>query len=170
MILTYDAVLAFRDPHGQWGHMGLGTVICVINTVLIWAYTLSCHSCRHIVGGRLKHFSKHPVRYWLWERVSKLNARHMQLAWVSLIWVAVTDFYVFLVATGTIADPQVLLKHRNRSCMSRELCMTRARTATVRRRRGRRRRCRAARRDRGPRAGRCVPRSSASRCSARRTR
>ena len=37
-----------------------------VNVVLIWAYTLSCHSCRHITGGRLKHFSKHPVRYRIW--------------------------------------------------------------------------------------------------------
>ena len=37
----------------------------------------SCHSCRHITGGRLKHFSKHPVRYWAWTQISKLNKRHM---------------------------------------------------------------------------------------------
>ena len=59
--------------------MGLGTVLMLINVVLIWLYTLSCHSCRHIVGGRLRHFSKHPVRYQLWTWVSKLNARHAQL-------------------------------------------------------------------------------------------
>ena len=53
--------------------MGLGTLIMVVNVVLIWLYTLSCHSCRHIVGGRLRHFSKHPVRYKLWTWVSKLN-------------------------------------------------------------------------------------------------
>ena len=62
--------------------MGLGTLVLLVNVVLIWLYTLSCHSCRHIIGGRLKHFSKHPVRYRLWTLVSKLNARHMQLAWV----------------------------------------------------------------------------------------
>ena len=31
------------------------------------------------------HFSKHPVRYWLWTRSRKLNARHMVLAWVTLV-------------------------------------------------------------------------------------
>ena len=46
--------------------MGLGTLIMLVNIVLIWLYTLSCHSCRHTVGGRLRHFSKHPVRYKLW--------------------------------------------------------------------------------------------------------
>ena len=62
--------------------MGLGTLIMIVNIVLIWLYTLSCHSCRHIVGGRLRHFSKHPVRYRLWTWVSKLNAKHAHYAWV----------------------------------------------------------------------------------------
>ena len=63
LILTYDAVLTFRNADGEWGHMGLGTLVFLVNIVLIWLYTLSCHSCRHAVGGRLRHFSKHPVRY-----------------------------------------------------------------------------------------------------------
>lgn len=45
-ILTYDTVLAFRDEHYEWGHMGLGTLVFLVNIVLIWAYTISCHSCR----------------------------------------------------------------------------------------------------------------------------
>ncbi|AEM81153.1 hypothetical protein [Streptomyces violaceusniger] len=105
-ILTYDTVLGFRDEHGRWGHMGLGTLVLLANIALIWAYTLSCHSCRHIVGGRMKHFSRHPVRYRLWGWVSGLNARHMQLAWASLISVAVADFYVYLVASGAFDDPR----------------------------------------------------------------
>lgn len=105
-ILTYDAVVSFRNHAGQWGHMGLGTVILVINATLLWLYSISCHSCRHIIGGRLKHFSKHPIRYKMWGVVSKLNARHMQLAWFSLVFVALTDLYVRLVASGTIRDPR----------------------------------------------------------------
>ena len=98
VILSYDAILGFRDQKGHWGHLGLGTVILVINAILIWAYTLSCHSCRHITGGRLRNFSKHPVRYWAWTKVSILNAKHMQLAWVSLVWLVVSDFYIYLLA------------------------------------------------------------------------
>ena len=99
-------MLGFRDDKAHWFHMGLGTVILLINAALIWAYTLSCHSCRHIVGGRLKHFSQHPIRYWAWTQVSKLNARHMQLAWVSLVWLVVTDFYIFLLAGNAFSDPR----------------------------------------------------------------
>ncbi|WP_093896860.1 hypothetical protein [Streptomyces sp. Ncost-T10-10d] len=105
-ILTYDTVLSFRDEHYAWGHMGLGSLIFLANITLIWAYTLSCHSCRHIIGGRLRHFSKHPVRYRLWGWVGRLNARHMLLAWASLISVALADFYVCLVASGAFDDPR----------------------------------------------------------------
>jgi len=106
IILTYDAVTAFRDRTGAWGHLGLGTVVLLANAALLWLYSLSCHSCRHIVGGRLKHFSKHPLRYRLWTWVSALNRWHMQLAWVSLVGVALTDLYVRLLATGAFSDPR----------------------------------------------------------------
>ena len=106
VILFYDAVMAFRDETGAWGHMGLGTLILLVNATLLWLYSLSCHACRHAVGGRLKHFSKHPVRYWMWTRVSRLNARHMQYAWLSLFWVLFTDLYIRLVASGAITDPR----------------------------------------------------------------
>jgi hypothetical protein len=106
LVLTYDLLLAFRDEDGDWGHAGLGTLIFLVNIVLIWLYTLSCHSCRHAVGGRLRHFSKHPIRYKLWTVVSKLNARHAQYAWLSLFSVAIADFYVYLLATGQFNDPR----------------------------------------------------------------
>jgi hypothetical protein len=104
VILFYDAALAFRDKTGAWGHMGLGTLILLVNAVLLLLYSVSCHSCRHIVGGRLNNFSRHPLRYRAWTLVSRLNARHMQFAWASLFTVAFADFYVLLVASGTITD------------------------------------------------------------------
>ncbi|MBO0854170.1 MAG: hypothetical protein J2P18_10425 [Nocardia sp.] len=107
LVNTYDAIMAFHGRGGGFG-LGLGNFILVANVVLLWAYTLSCHSCRHITGGRLKHFSAHPVRYWLWTQVSRLNTRHMQLAWTTLATLAITDFYVMLVASGTISDPRIV--------------------------------------------------------------
>jgi hypothetical protein len=41
----------------------------------------------------------------MWNQVSKLNERHMPLAWVSMIAVALADLYVLLVARGTISNP-----------------------------------------------------------------
>ncbi|HEY2577870.1 MAG TPA: hypothetical protein VGI74_16315 [Streptosporangiaceae bacterium] len=100
---TYDVTQAFRGPDGDFG-FGLGTLIMLANVVLLWGYTLSCHSCRHITGGRLKHFSKHPARYWIWTQISKLNARHMQLAWITLGTLMLTDLYIMLVASGAFSD------------------------------------------------------------------
>jgi hypothetical protein len=104
VILSWDAILGFRGHDGAWGHAGLGTIVLLVNAALLWLYSLSCHACRHTVGGRLKHFSKHPVRYWMWTQVSRLNVWHMQLAWISLGWVVVTDLYIRLVASGAITD------------------------------------------------------------------
>ena len=110
LILTYDALLGFRfvvDGEHRFG-VGLGTLILLTNATLLWLYSLSCHSCRHIVGGRLTHFSKHPVRYRFWVLVSRLNPRHMQFAWVSLFGVALTDLYIALVSAGTFSDPRLV--------------------------------------------------------------
>jgi hypothetical protein len=108
LILTWDVVLAFGPAPGESDgiHMGLGTVLMLANVALIWLYQLSCHSCRHIVGGRLRHFSKHPVRYRLWTWVSKLNARHANYAWLSLFSVALVDLYIYLLASGAFDDPR----------------------------------------------------------------
>jgi hypothetical protein len=103
LLNTYDMVQAFRGPDGSFG-FGLGSLIMTVNVVLLWGYTLSCHSCRHITGGRLKHFSKHPVRYWIWTQVSRINRRHMQLAWTTLGTLMLTDLYIWLVASGAISD------------------------------------------------------------------
>ena len=103
ILLTYDVAQAFRGPDGNFG-FGLGTLILLVNVVLVWGYSLGCHSCRHITGGRLKHFSKHPVRYWMWTKVSWLNARHMQFAWASLGTLMLSDLYIMLVASGAISD------------------------------------------------------------------
>jgi len=102
LINTYDAIVAFHSPEG-FG-FGLGNLILVGNVVMLWAYTASCHSCRHIVGGRLKHFSAHPVRYRSWTAISRLNTKHMELAWTTLGTLAVTDFYVMAVSAGWIED------------------------------------------------------------------
>ena len=107
LVNSYDVVRAFQGGDGGVG-VGLGTLIMLANVALLWAYTASCHSCRHITGGRLRHFSRHPVRYWIWTQVSKLNARHMQLAWITLGTLMLTDAYIALVAAGAFSDLRIV--------------------------------------------------------------
>ena len=101
--LTYDAVAAFSFPSGPG--VGVGTVVLVVNAVLIWGYLGGCHSCRHVLAGRLNHFSRHPLRYRLWTFAGRLNAKHQEWAWASMIWIALADVYIRLVAAGVLSDP-----------------------------------------------------------------
>jgi hypothetical protein len=107
VINTFDAIRAFGTEDGEFG-LGLGNIILVVNVILLWAYTASCHSCRSIIGGKLNHFSKHPVRYKVWGWVSVLNGRHMLLAWVTLATLAITDFYIWGLASGWYSDPRII--------------------------------------------------------------
>jgi hypothetical protein len=100
--LWWDTILAFQFSNG-FG-MGLGTVVILINAILLSLFSLSCNSCRHVCGGYIDSFHSAPKRYKVWSFISRLNGRHMEYAWVSLIWVALTDLYVRLVSMGVIQD------------------------------------------------------------------
>jgi hypothetical protein len=109
--LWLDAGLAV--VHGGAITVGLGVVILFINAFLLTGYSLSCHSLRHLVGGRLDCFScsrRAKVRYSLWQRLTSLNLRHMSWAWASLISVTLADVYVRLAAVGAIVDPAVVIR------------------------------------------------------------
>jgi hypothetical protein len=91
---------------GQFG-IGVGTVVMLVNAGLLTGYTFGCHSWRHLIGGQLDCFSCDKAvspRFGMWKRSTWLNERHMAFAWFSLVWVAFTDFYIYLVSSGTIHD------------------------------------------------------------------
>src|SRR6202161_40597 len=71
VINSYDAIVAFHSGReiGGFG-FGLGNIILLGNVIMLWVYTLSCHSCRHVTGGWLKHFCKKPVPYWLCTQIN----------------------------------------------------------------------------------------------------
>lgn len=107
--LWYDAVVAY-DWGGHFG-IGLGSLIMSVNIIMLTLYTFSCHSLRHLAGGKLDCFSCASFgkpRYGAWRGITFLNERHMLLAWTSLITVGFTDFYIRLVATGAIHDLRIL--------------------------------------------------------------
>jgi hypothetical protein len=112
VILSYDVWLAlwFTDTatgQTEFG-IGLGTLIMLVNVVLIASYTFGCHSLRHLVGGRHDEISKSGVRETCYNCSSALNRRHMLFAWLSLFSVALTDVYIRLCSMGILNDPRIL--------------------------------------------------------------
>lgn len=106
--LWHDVIKAFNFS-GHFG-MGFGTLILLVNTILLSGYTFSCHSFRHLVGGNLDCFScakAGKVRFKLWQGGSSINEHHMLWAWTSLFAVMAADLYVRLVACGSIVDLRI---------------------------------------------------------------
>ncbi|MCL4245220.1 MAG: succinate dehydrogenase [Candidatus Dadabacteria bacterium] len=106
LFLWIDALHAFKFEDG-FG-IGVGTIVLVINAFLLSMYSLTCHSFRHLVGGKLDVFSKCPTRFRIWGKISVWNEHHMSWAWVSLFSVALADLYVFLLAKGVITDIRII--------------------------------------------------------------
>ena len=109
LILWYDAIHAFFF-NGRFG-IGVGSLVLTANITLLTLYTFSCHSLRHIVGGKVDCFSCVAFggpRHTAWRGLTVLNERHMLFAWLSLFSVGLADLYIRLVATGSIQDLRLL--------------------------------------------------------------
>jgi hypothetical protein len=127
ILLAWDALQAFwwpttragvLDGSGHFG-VGLGTLIMIVNVVFLSGYTLGCHSLRHLLGGRLNCYScavnngkdmsyQTGSGYRLWRLSTRFNERHMLWAWLSLISVGFTDFYIRMCAMGVWTDPRII--------------------------------------------------------------
>jgi hypothetical protein len=112
-ILSYDAILAFRwvgaDGAKHFG-MGVGTLVMVVNVILLGSYTFGCHSLRHVAGGKMDCFSCTAfgrAQHKAWQGVSWFNRRHMLFAWCSLFSVGFTDFYIWMCSSGRINDIRI---------------------------------------------------------------
>jgi hypothetical protein len=106
--LWVDAIQSLQVD-GQW-RIGLGVAVLGFNALLLTGYSLSCHSLRHLVGGRMDCFSctrRAQVRHTMWGRLTQLNRHHMAWAWASLLSVTFADVYVRLLAMGVIVDPAI---------------------------------------------------------------
>ena len=105
LFLWFDAVVAF-DFNGRFG-IGFGSLLMLVNVVLLSGYTFGCHALRHLAGGGLDCFScsrTARVRWRLWKGVSVLNVRHDRWAWASLFSVLLTDVYIRLLMQGWLSD------------------------------------------------------------------
>ncbi len=87
----------------QFG-VGVGSIVLLANTTLLTFYTISCHSFRHLIGGKKDCLSSHKTCHACYSCVSRLNPRHMNFAWMSLFSVMFADLYIRLVAMGVWSD------------------------------------------------------------------
>ena len=78
---------SFAFRRAAW-RIGLGSVILLADSLLLTGYSFSCHSLRHIVGGRIDCFSCSAVEPDPTRRLAeaqRAQARHMAWAWTSLV-------------------------------------------------------------------------------------
>lgn len=104
--LSWDAFVSYIWPSPGGGNefgIGIGSIVLTLNPMFLGAYTLGCHSLRHIIGGRKDTLGTGAGRT-AYDCVSCLNRRHMMWAWISLFWVGFTDLYVRLCSMGIWTD------------------------------------------------------------------
>ena len=105
--LWFDAIVAF-DFNGRFG-IGFGTLLMLVNVVLLSGYTFGCHAFRHLAGGGLDCFTcsrSAQARFRLWRGITVLNIRHDRWAWASLTSVLATDIYIRVLMHGWLIDPR----------------------------------------------------------------
>jgi hypothetical protein len=91
---------------GNFG-VGVGSLVYLLDVVFLTLYTFSCHSFRHLLGGKLdcfscSNFTQH--RYNAWKKQSVINENHMVFAWISLFTVGFTDLYIRMCSMGIWQD------------------------------------------------------------------
>jgi hypothetical protein len=94
-VLWYDVLQAFHYKDGIY--IGVGSVLMLLNVVLLTGYTFSCHALRHAVGGNIDCYSCvmfGKQRHDTWKLVSALNPFHGTFAWFSLGSVVAVDAYI----------------------------------------------------------------------------
>src|SRR6516162_5509691 len=101
------------------GSSSLGTWIPAVPPIIPYAFAtlpfilgfrLTCYYYR---GAYYRSFWQAPTacavrephaRYSAWTQISRMNTKHMQLAWITLGTLMLTDLYILLVASGAISD------------------------------------------------------------------
>jgi uncharacterized membrane protein (DUF485 family) len=111
-LLSWDAWKAmwFENPatgQVEFG-IGVGTLILVVNVILLGSYTFGCHAFRHLVGGFKDEVSKSPVCDKAYACSTALNYKHQLFAWCSLFSVAFSDVYIRLCSMGIWSDLRLL--------------------------------------------------------------
>ena len=108
-ILMYDFWLSvnFHDETGDAFGLSVGSLILLLNVVLLSGYTFGCHAFRHVVGGGSNEWTGSAInrlKYRMWKFSTKLNERHKDWALFSLFWVMFADFYIWVCQDFGLTD------------------------------------------------------------------
>jgi hypothetical protein len=107
--LWKDAIDTFF-PGGRFA-VHAGSLLFLVNVVLLSGYTFGCHAFRHLAGGNLDCYScarGGMLRARLRQGVGRLTVYHAAWAWLSLFSVGLADVFVRLLGAGVIGDPRLL--------------------------------------------------------------
>ena len=77
-LLTYDVWLAINFHEGDVHTYGvsIGTLILLINVIMLTGYTLGCYAFRHVIGGGSNDWTSSGMarlKYKMWKFSTKLN-------------------------------------------------------------------------------------------------
>jgi hypothetical protein len=109
-MLSYDVWKAmwFTDNGVTHFGIGVGTLVLLVNVILLGSYTFGCHAARHLVGGFKDEVSKSAMADACYSCTSALNYKHQLFAWCSLFSVGFSDVYVRLCSMGIWTDLRIL--------------------------------------------------------------
>jgi len=105
-LVSVPTLVLGPDGREHFG-LGLGSLVITASVVFLGLYTFSCHSFRHLIGGKNDTMTHQPVKMACYGCVSSLNKRHMNFAWISLFGVMSADLYVRLCSMGVISDIRI---------------------------------------------------------------
>ena len=99
-ILTYDVWLSinFHSVDSHTYGVTIGSIVLMLNVLLLSGYTLGCHAFRHVIGGGSNDWTSTKwkrFQHKLWIFSTKLNEHHKDWALYSLFWVMFADFYIW---------------------------------------------------------------------------
>jgi hypothetical protein len=110
-ILSYDGFKALwftgADGAKHFG-IGVGSLVLIVNPILLGLYTFGCHSFRHLIGGRFDVLAGKAARQKAYDCVTCLNRSHMKWAWISMFFVGFADLYVRMCDMGVWTDWRIL--------------------------------------------------------------
>ena len=110
-ILSYDVWLStnFHDPasHSLSYGFSVGSLVLLLNVIMLSGYTFGCHAFRHLVGGSANHWTGEAgptLRFRMWKMSTWFNKHHKEWALYSLLVVMFADFYVYACTMEWITD------------------------------------------------------------------